>query len=98
MNSVTTWVGQWLSQRRPEELHAMAQQDVSLVSELQAYRPLVKMYKGITKGITKDISISADTLLDYCLANYPQHGLVLMNDRKWYNRQIDELRQYIENL
>lgn len=94
--SVTTFVGQWLASKRPEELASMAERDSNLTDQLRPFSMMIKPYKRMVG----DFDISADSLLDYCLANYPDHGLVLMEPktRSWYKRQIDELRSYIQSL
>ncbi len=90
MSIITTLVGQWLGSKSPQELAQYAQADASLVEQLRPYQGIVVAYKKIAK-----VDMSADTLLDWMLKNYPEHGKVCFQNREWYNRQIEGLLQFV---
>lgn len=72
----------------------MAKDNERLVERLKPYRFMVKMAKGATGGI----NLSADDLLGYISAHYPQHEMVITTHLDWYNSNVEELRRYIDAL
>ena len=77
----------------PPVLEQKIQAGGSLVPDLQQYQGQLRLAKRIA-----DLTINADELLDYMLANLPAHGELFFNHRQWYNIEVQRINQYTASI
>lgn len=91
--SLTDYVLQYLDGLTKEQLQAKVDADESLVAELRRYEWQVRLAKRYTS-----IDVDGQELMRRILRERPSHGQILYGHRDWYDRQMRELKQYIDSL
>ena len=91
--NINYYVERYLDSIQKEELQRKVDANESLVDELRGYAGMIRMIK---RG--GSIEVDGDQLLKDVLYRRSGHGVVLFDNREWYDRQIRELQAYINSL
>lgn len=91
--NVNSYIFRYLDSIQKEELQRKVDANESLVTEIKGYAGIIRMIKG-----AGTIEVDGDELLKDVLYRRSGHGVILFNNREWYNRQIRELQSYINSL
>lgn len=89
----TTYVFQYLDSRTPEQLKDDIYAGKSLLAELMPHERMVRAAKLVTT-----IEVDKKELLGKILLERPEHGKILWANRAWYERQMEEIKAWIDKL